>query len=441
MPSTGSHQPDDGRHKPDDGRHKIETLVTAASGLGVYALALITGPLLAWKLGPDDRGSLAAVLVPTQIIGWILMFGIPQATAYFAADEERDELQATAWTVSAVAGIPIVALLWPIVPRFLAWQNHPELTVGWFRWFLIAGLLVLPYTAAFDYLRAIANSLWFNVWRSLPIVLTTLLIVVLAVADRLDLQSALAATLAGNVAGWLATLAGERCLPKPGRFRQELARRQINYGGRVWLGTLSNMVVARFDQFLMVGIVAPAELGLYVVASTAAQVSAPVAQAVAFALFPYLRADADDADASWERTRTGLIWTAAVSLVVALLLAGAGPLLIPWLLPAFAGSVAPLLLLLPGQVFWNLGNVLSAKLEADDRPGASSVALGVAAVITIIAVPAVVPIWGIRGAAVVTSCSQAAFFLVTWFAIKRHHVGPTTTGEPPQNRTDVVTAA
>ena len=409
-----------------DRRQRIETIVTAASGLGVYALALITGPLLAWKLGPDDRGSLAAVLVPTQIIGWVLMFGIPQATAYFAKDEERKQLQATAWVATVFGGIPLVALLWPFVPVVLALRDHPPMTVGWFRWFLIAGLLVLPYTSAFDYLRATADTLWFNVWRSLPIVLTTIIISILAVADRLTLRTALVATLAGNVGGWLATLAGERCWPAPNTFRQALAKRQLNYGSRVWVGSLSNMVVARFDQFLMVGIVERAELGHYVLASTAAQVSAPVAQAVAFALFPYLRDDAGDDAASWDRTLTGLKWTAVVSIGVAGGLAVVAPILIPWALPAFKPSIPPLLLLLPGQVFWNLGNVLSAKLEADDRPGISSVALGVAAAITLVAVPLVLPPFGIVGAAVVTSCSQLVFFVVTWFAIgKRGRPNPT----------------
>ncbi|MDY7101020.1 MAG: lipopolysaccharide biosynthesis protein, partial [Actinomycetota bacterium] len=398
-------------------RHRLETILTAASGLGVYGLSLITGVAQGRALGDAGRGTVAAVVVPTQVLGWVLMFGIPQATAYFSRQYARRDMQNSAWVVTAATGIPAIAIIWFLLPSYL--DQHPPEIVFWFRLFLIGGLLVTPYTNVIDWLRGTAENVWFNVYRSLPFVVATVLIAALYVAGRLTVESTLAVTLVANVGTWLLTILVERAWPTA-RLSVPVLKRQLNYGRRVWLGTLSNMVVARFDQFLMVSLVSPAELGHYVIAGTAAGVSAPIAQGVAFALFPYLRDESGDDAASWERTKLAMRWTGLTSVVVAACVGALAPFLLPFAFGEdFRASVVPLLILLPGQVFWNLGNVVSAKLEADDRPGAASQALVLAAVLTLVAVPIVVPAAGIRGAAVVTTCAQASFFVYAWIAAKR----------------------
>jgi len=99
-------------------------------------------------------------------------------------------------------------------------------------------------------------------------------------------------------------------------------------------------------------------------------------------------------------------------------------LVAPWGLPfvmgeEFRGAVLAFLFLLPGQIFWNLGQVVKVDLEATDRPGAASAALGVAAVLTVVTVPIAVQVAGIAGAAAVTSGCQVAFFLVAYGLARR----------------------
>jgi len=401
-----------------DARQKFETILSTLAGFGVFGLALITGPMLGRALDEDGRGSLAAVVVSTQIISWAIMFGLPQATAYYATKHRRTALINTTWWFAALVGVPVIAVIAYVGPGLLERGGHPPLVTQWFRLYLVLGLLVLPYTTAYDWLRGRMENGRFNLWRSLPVVLTTAFIFGLFVAGRLTLTSALAATALGNVIGWLTTIYVERALPTA-RPDIGVAREQLHYGSRIWVGTLSNLVVARFDQFLMIPLIDAGQLGLYVVASTAAQASSPLSQGVALAVFPYLREDADDGAASWARTRKVLIWTGALSVAIGLGMAAVAPFAIPWLFGGFRGAIVPLLILLPGQVFWNLGNVASSKLEADDRPGASSWALAVAAVITVIAVPFVVPTYGIRGAAVVTTIAQFAFMAWAIIAARR----------------------
>lgn len=418
----------------NDRRHRRDTILTTAIGLGTYALSLVTGPLLARSLGASARGSYQAVWAPTQIIGWLLMIGVPAATTFYI-HEERRRLEATGWLITAFIGLPVCAVIWPLVPIFL--QQHPPSTIAWFRAFLLVGLLVLPMQNTYEYLRAQGDTWKFNIYRSLSLVLSTIFIVALYVVGRLDLTGALAVTWAANVIAPVGIIVYERAWPRAlRRVDRRLIRQQLHYGGRIWFGTLSNMVLARFDQFLMVGLVAPTQLGLYAIAVTAAGLSAPVAQGVGFALFPFLRRD-DDPVARAARARMAMWWVGAGSLLIC----GALALLAPWGIPALMGeafraSLPAFFILLPGQIFWNLGIVVKTALEADGRPGAGSKSLFVAALITVVGVPIAVPYWGIEGAAVVTSASQAAFLLSGMAYARRPREGA---GEDDVRKSELLT--
>jgi O-antigen/teichoic acid export membrane protein len=331
-----------------------------------------------------------------------------------------------------VVGLPVFAILWPLIPLLL--HKHPPIAVGWFRAFLVAMLLVLPMQNAFEYLRARGHNTKFNVYRSLPLVLTTLFIVGLALKGSLTLGTALACTFAANLGGALLVIVVERAWPRfgPGMFDWQLTKLQLHYGSRVWIGTLSNMVLARFDQILMVTIVSAAQLGHYAIAVTAAGLSTPVAQGVGFALFPFLRRDANP-EARNRRMWQGFRWVLLGSLGICGLLA----LFMPWVIPVLFGeeyraSLPAFYVLLPGQVLWNLGLVFKTRLEADNLPGKGSHALILAALITLVGVPVAVPYFGIVGAAVVTVISQGAFCATCYGFILRNH-GAVYDGDTPDD--------
>ena len=404
-----------------DDRLRRDTIRTTVSGLAVFALAFVTGPILARALGSSGRGSVAAVIIPTQIFGWVLMFGIPQATAYFARIRKRRQLIMSAWVFMLVVGLPIVLVVWPLVPRLLS--RHPPVVVDFFRAFLLASLLVLPFTTIIDHLRGIGRNGAFNIFRLLQYVLNTVLLAALFVTNRLDLRTALLVTLIANLTAWLVTIGVNRAWPGRG-FRRSVFREQVHYGARVWIGTTSAMVIARFDQLLMVGLVAPRALGLYVVASTAAQITGPIGQGVALSLLPHLRVDADATDRHRVMTRNALRWTLIASGGTAIVVGLAAPVVLPFVYGSeFSAAVIPLLILLPGQVCQDMANVLSSKLEADDRPGAASKGTALGAVTTLLLIVPAVEVHGIRGAALVTSVSQAVFLAYVWFADRHPHAG------------------
>jgi O-antigen/teichoic acid export membrane protein len=179
----------------------------------------------------------------------------------------------------------------------------------------------------------------------------------------------------------------------------------------------------------MVRLVAPAELGLYAIAATGAMLIAPLAQGVGFSLFPYLRRE-PDALRRRERTQAALAWVWRGSVLGSLAIAALAPIGLPLLMgEEFGAAVSSFLLLLPGQVCWNVAQVHKVVLEAGGRPGAASASLAAAAVFTVAAVPPAVRVAGIEGAAVVTSASQVLFLATVAWQARRLNTGGLEVGD------------
>jgi O-antigen/teichoic acid export membrane protein len=351
---------------------------TSATGLAVYGLAAITGPLLARSLAPAGRGDLAAVLVPSEMLGYILCFGLPAAAIFYADRYSVRQMMTAAWVFAVVVGTTVVLAVWFLVPSYL--HAHDPTTVPWLRIMLAISVLIVPGLTAIQLLRLRTNLVAFNFFRSLQLVLETLVIVVLALVGRLDLTGALWAALASHLVGYGAVLVYARGWPEWSLDRRVL-RDMVHYGGRLTVGSVADLMMNRLDQLVMVGIVAPAQLGIYAIAATAAGVSAAAADGIGVVVFSRLR-EASEPDEAWT-----------------VLLFGS----------AFRDAVTPLLILLPGQVVANIGKVVSQKLLVDDRPGAVSHGLVAAAVVSIVGLYALVGRFGINGAAIATTASQVVF--------------------------------
>ena len=398
-----------------------DTLLSSGSSFFVYGLSLITGPLLGRALDTSGRGDLAAVLVPTQLFAWLATFGIPAATAYYARTSSRRQLNTSAWFFTVVFGLPAVAVIWPFVPRFL--NDQDPITIGWFRAFLLSGLLILPHYSCLDYLRGRGDNLRYNALRHLSLLANTAGVIILAVRGSLTLTSALQTAFFCNVGGAVIAFAFSGGWPSR-EFSYRTFKLQLDYGWRVALGQAAQMALGRLDQFVMVAMVDSSELGLYVVAVTAAGVSGAIGSGMALAVFPHLRAAPDDATRK-ATLRRGLRWLTLASVGLAVLAAANASWVIPWLFGTeFRGSITPLYILLPGQVCYDLANLISAALQAEGRPGASSRGLTLAAAVTVVFIGFAVSRYGIVGAALVTTASQAAYLVYVAVAVRRPFTAP-----------------
>ena len=360
-------------------RFRRNVVTTGAVGFAVYGLGLATGPILARSLGPSGRGDLAAVLVPAQLLGFGLSFGLPSAAAYLVHRFDRGTLLATNTVFGLVAGIPLVFVTWPLLPGY--YRHHGPAALFWAHVFLAATPLSVGTATALGLLWADGANLRWNLWRVAPTALTAILTVGLYLTSRLTVWTALAAGFIGACS--ITALLLQKALEWR-RLSVSLAalRSQLSYGARVAIGSAADTVAGRFDQVVMVAMVPSADLGLYAVAVTAAGVSGPLASSLGLALFPELRRERS-AEAQRRRTGRALLAVLLISTGVAAALALAGPWLLAFLFgDGFADAATPLRLLLLGQIANDATGPLTVRLLAAGRPGAASQASAAAAVVT-----------------------------------------------------------
>ena len=389
-----------------------DVVQSAALAIALYGLSLLTGPLQAHALGATGRGELAAVVVPTQLFTWLLGFGLPVACTYYRDRYDDVSLVGGSWFFGLTVGIPAIAVLWPLVPLYLAGQD--PVTVGWFRAYLLSALLAVPCAVGVHLLRLDARLGLSNALRALPVVLNAIAVVVLALLGRLTLTTALAAGLVPILVTVLLGLglSGGFVRPHlPAGYRSTV----LSYGAKVTSGTVAGQLLSRLDQLLLVGLAAPKQLGLYAVAVTMSGLSQAAAQGIGLALLTRLSAGPPGSRGIARKAR---LLTLAVSCTIATGTALVAPVVLPTLFgQEFRDAVPLLLLLLPGQVLADLATVRSQEFYVVGRPQVPSLALGVAAAATVISLLLTVGTYGVTAAALSTSGCQALYLLVLELAV------------------------
>lgn len=386
-------------------RFRREVFITALASVGVYSLGLLSSPILARALGPSGRGEVAAVLSPAFMIAWLLPFGLPLAAAYYVDTVPEGRLISTATVFGLTAGSAACAILWFLAPAYLS--NHSDTALVWARILIVLLPLNVGVQTVLEIRRRRSADVGWNAWRSAPQALPVLLIVILALSDSLTVGTALAAYLIGSLIP-LPLLISRIRASHDRRPSLATLRRVMPYAWRTAATSSTTSVTARLDQVVLAATVSSGRLGLYVVAVTAASVTNPLTTGLSLALFGHLRDDTSAAQSA-ARFRRSLSATLALSAAVALLTALLAP---PILRIAFGsefeGATGALRLLLPGAVALNVLNVLGTKLEAEGRPGETSRAAALGAVLTLAGIGLTVPTFGILGAAATTSVAYLA---------------------------------
>lgn len=390
-------------------RFRKEAALSSITGVVVFSLSLLTAPILAQALGPEGRGDLAAVLMPTIVLSWLLSCGVPAAAAYFVDVVPERRLLATVTLFGLVSGVPICAGLWFLLPAFL--DGHSETALTWARIALVAAPFSMGLQSALEVLRRRGAGASWNRWRSAPLVVPAAGVVALAVADRLTLHTALAVYFAGSTIP-LILLVTRLVRGEGGGPSFEALRLLLPYAGRTAVVTGATALTVRLDQVVLAAMVPSAQLGIYAVAVTASAASGPLTSGLSLALFGHQRSEQSTSRATSRYKRTVFL-TLLVSCVTALAVALAAPVVLPLVFgPDFSGAVSPLWILLPGQVAIDLVVVFTTGLYADGRPVEAMRAALLGGLITGVGVFTLVPRFGISGAAATTSLafiSQAVF--------------------------------
>ncbi len=381
---------------------------TLSSNVVILGLTMITGVLTARFLGPVGRGEQAAMGIWPQLFAYGLSLGMPEAVIYKIRREpaEAPQFVFAAIVVAALAGGTAMLAGVIALPSWLG-KYSPE-TVSYAQWAMISTPLCSMFFAANAAIQAVGR---FRVYNGLLIfmpALTLLLILGLLLVGRFTPQNTTTAYIVPIVPGFIIALVFVRRIYHPTvALRKESLRSLTSYGLRVWGADMLKLLSRQSDRAILVGLLSPANLGIYVVAQSVASVLSLVQNSVAVVLFPKatgLRPEAAAALANLAiRVSVALVGSSA--LVVCLI----APELIKFVYGGgFLHAVLPCRILLLEAVL-AVVNLLGLQVfMALGRPGAVGIFQSVGVVAFVPLAFFLVPEYGLTGAALAWLGSSAA---------------------------------
>lgn len=378
-----------------------------AASVAIQGLNIVTGVLLARSLAPAGRGELAAVLLWPMLVASLGSLGVPEALTYYRARRglaPRSVARSAAllWVgqsavLAAVgAGVAHIAL---------AGHDADTRAAG----YLMA--LAIPLYLATAYGSSLVQGALefgeFNALRVLVPLSTALGLISLAVAGDLTVRAAAwvyVATYAvtGIAAGVLALRSSSAQSGAAGASGDIL-----RFGLRSHASFVATTLNERLDQLLISLFLAPASLGLYVVAVTLTSLTSLVGSTVSLIALPQLASlepGRERAAHARRLARLTLVTSAAIAVPVVV----AAPALLGLFFgEAFVEVADVARILLIAAVVLSTGRLLAAILKGLGTPLAAGVGELTALAINVPALALLLPAFGLTGAAVASLVAYA----------------------------------
>ncbi len=398
----------------------LDALSTFITQVCAFGLGFLSSMIIARVLGPSGKGTFAlAVLVPT-FASQFLRFGVDIANVYFLGSRKHT-LQAILGnslmvvTATNLVTVPLYIICIPLISNTIAAGVKPSL--------LLLTSLLLPLNLLSGYLSPIFLGLqrvkkynFITLWGK---VTALFFIVVLVVAVHLGVVGAICASILALVlvVSWalreLSKDVSVRPILNPG-----LLKESVSLGFRAYLGNVVQFFNYRLDMFMVNYFVGVANVGLYSIAVTGAELLWYIPQAVATILFP--RTAAAGAEEAKLFTPKVCRNTFLITLIAALGMSVVSkPLIIFIYGEAYAPSVLPMWLLIPGVVALGISKILCGDLAGRGLLQYGAYSSAISLVATVVCDLVLIPRWGIAGAAVASSISYCIATLVVLFFYTR----------------------
>ncbi len=387
-----------------------------AASSAIQALNVVTGILLARALGPAGRGELAAAMLWPALFAALGSLGVSEAITYHAA--RASAAPGTLVGSSLALGLAQAAVLTGGAATALALllANHTSDV----RAAANAYVAYIPMFLLSTYLMSVLGGMrryaTYQALRVLMIAASALGLVGLAAAGALTVRSAVLVYLGANLATVLAAAGTLRLWRMTLAIERGLVGRLIRFGVRSHGGNVASMLNERLDQLVISVFLAPASLGLYVVAVTMTSMTGLVGSSAAMVALPSVASAPTATGRAREACRlvgTTLLLSVSVTLPVIVAL----PLLIDLFFGhAYAAAIRPGRTLLVATVALSTGRVLGAVLRAIGRPLDAGLAEFLALVATLLGMAILLPSFGLMGAAVTSLVAYATS--AGWMAMR-----------------------
>ena len=388
-------------------------------GFGSLAVGFATSILLAHWLGAADRGLLGIMATASGAALALAGLGLPMATIYLASRKEvfgpallGDTL--LVGLVLAAVFVPGAWLLRGPASRLLADGHGGDVWV-------LAGLLVPLTFLDWTTHNQLLGKLRFGLYNALVIlskVATLILVVVALGVFGLGVGAAIVATMAASVVmigGSLPSILSE------GRPRIDLGllRSAVSYGTRVQAGSVLQLLNYRLD-IIVLGLFEPlAQVGVYFVAEFLAELVVTIANAFQSSVLPLVSTYEGD-DRQRQTTISAVRHHSILAVLATLANAVFSPLVVLLALGhGYRGALLPFFILLPSMPLLGLGTLVQGDLRGRGRPGLSSAYAAVAVGVTIVLDFALIPPFGVVGAAIASVVAYTAYGVISVIGLSR----------------------
>jgi stage V sporulation protein B len=395
----------------------------AINVLGIAGTAVIGFGLsiaLARWLGPSDRGLLALM----YSVSWIALMlggvGIPWAAIYFSTkrDVKAEELFGNSLLQAGV----LAALL---IPATVLLQRPISNAFGQGRggetWVLAAVLVPVTFLnwTTHGQLQGMLLFGRYNVLSVISKAAEAVSVLILLGALGLGVTAGMIAYIVASAVMVVGALKPILAAGRP-RLRRQLLAAMLRYGSRVQMGSIFQTVIARLDIVILQLFRPLTQVGYYAIAQIVAEVVLQLTGAFQSSVLPlvahYEQHAERQASTSADSVRHHCILAGAATLAIAVL----GPLMILFLYGStYRSAIAPMLVLLPAVWFAGMGGVIQSDLSGRGMPGTASKLAGLAAAVTVALDFALIPPFGVMGAAVASLIVYSAYGIASLIAIHR----------------------
>lgn len=393
-------------HPASLGRNSAARFLADCSGL---AFGMIAGVITARWLGPSGKGLFSSLSFLAALVMQVCSIGLGDAAIVLVGQRKatmQDAVSSTLFATMFSAAIGMV-LLWTgaILAFGDDWDKVRSAT-------LIAciGLPVSLLVYVLGFLlsaqdRVVASS----VVLGLTSAVTTLGIVMFVRVLPLSLAGATLATVVGPAAGLVlaAVLVGRSGVSLRPRARWTYLRAALRYGVTVEASYLVTVMFLRLDLLVVYSLADADAAGQYSVALTVAALVGLLPIAISHGTFPRM-AHVGDLDAN-ELTVRAFRFGVIAAVAGGVTLWAAIPFAVPLLFGSdFRPAVAPAMLLVVGGIIWSSQWLLCRAAAARGRPGLLLRSFGLGLVVMVALDLALVPRFGLTGAAIGSVAGPAA---------------------------------
>jgi O-antigen/teichoic acid export membrane protein len=383
----------------------------------VQGLNVLTGILLARALGPQGRGELTAVLLWPLLLAAVGSLGVTESVTYYAARRTTSPgtLLGTILALGAAQSAVLVSIGAVVVPTVLS--SHSTSTVDSARLFLT----VIPLSLLNLYVMGLLNGLqrygWFQALRLLVIAGTATGILICRLAGVLTVRTAVVVYLASNVLTLAVAVVGI-ARSKTGElgFDRGVLRELLVYGLKSHSSNVPSMLNERVDQLVISIFLAPARLGVYVIAVTMTSVTSLIGASVSYVALPAVARLAPGEERT-AAARRFIVFTLLISAVTTIpFILFTGHLVTLFFGQAFHGATNVCRVLLVAAVVLSTTRAVGAILKAINRPLDAGIAETLALAVTVAALAGLLPTMGIMGAGV---ASLLAYLVSFGFSVRQ----------------------